>query len=225
MHLQTPFHLLHLALGLRKLTYRGNLWPLASDGAHPAGSLAGAGSGEGQWRGASPWAPEWRPGRPESFSCSHSLCQGILSNMTFSLLESAICPLFLVPSGLPQHTHTVTSSRTLHFPLELHLYLYVYDFPFPFIPILQISMLLPHVLLPLGLFFETQEGPPEMCEGSSDQAKMSRARSSRTDPRGQLSNYSIPFLWPPQELLFLRDDPLVVWLFILWLYFPPSECI
>ena len=165
------------------------------------------------------------PGRPVSFSCSQSLCQGIISNMTFSLLESAICPLFLVPSGLPPthththihthththtHTHRVTSSRTLRFPLELHLYLYVYDFPFPFIPTLQISMLPPHVLLPLGLFFETQEGPPEMCEGSSDQAKMSRARSSRTDPRRQASNHSVPFLWPPQESFFLRDDLLVV---------------
>ena len=156
-------------------------------------------------------------GRLVSSSCNQSLCQGILSNMTFSLLESAICPLFLVPSGLPPththtHTHTyrITSSRTLYFPLELHLYLYVYDFPFPFIPTLQISILLPHVLLPLGLFFETQEGPPEMCEGSSDQAKMSRARSSRTDPRRQASNHSVPFLWPPQESFFLRDDLLVV---------------
>ena len=46
-------------------------------------------------------------GRLVSSSCNQSLCQGILSNMTFSLLESAICPLFLVPSGLPPtHTHT-----------------------------------------------------------------------------------------------------------------------
>lgn len=47
-----------------------------------------------------------------------------------------------------------------------------------------------------------------MCEGPSDQAKMSSARSSRTDPRGQTSNHSVPFLWPPQESFFLRDNPL-----------------
>lgn len=158
LHLQTPFHLLHLALGLRRLTYRGDLWPLASDGACPAGSLAGAGSGEGQWLGASPWAPEWLPWEAHVLQLQsqplsrHPLQHGfLLPGVCYLLPPSLFLQAYLQHTHLHTHIHThrVTSSRKLYFPLEFH---YVYDFPFPFIPILQISMLLPHVLLPRSIF-------------------------------------------------------------------------
>ena len=83
-------------------------------------------------------------------------------------LLSAPSSLFL--QAYPQHTHThththtVTSSRTLHFPLEFHLYLYVYDFPFPFIPILQISMLLPHGLFSSVQFSSVAQSCPTLCD-------------------------------------------------------------
>ena len=113
LHLQTPFHLLHLALGLRRLTYRGDLWPLASDGACPAGSLAGAGSGEGQWLGASPWAPEWLPWEAHVLQLQsqppsrHPLQHGFLL--------PGVCYLLPLPCSFrpTSNTHTHTYTHTL----------------------------------------------------------------------------------------------------------------
>ena len=52
------------------------------------------------------------PGRPMSFSCSHSLCQGILSSMAFSFLESAICSLLPCSFRPTSNTHTYTHTFT-----------------------------------------------------------------------------------------------------------------
>ena len=79
-------------------------------------------------------------------------------------LLSAPSSLFLQAYPQHTHTHTVTSSRTLHFPLEFHLYLSVYDFPFPFIPILQISMLLPHGLFSSVQFSSVAQSCPNLCD-------------------------------------------------------------
>ena len=142
LHLQTPFHLLHLALGLRKLPYRGNLWPLASDGAHPVGSLAGAGSGEGQWLGASPWDPEWLPWearvlqlQSEPLSRHHLQHDFLLAGVRY--LSPLPCSFRSTPNT---HTHTLTHTES---PAPGHC-----AFPWSFTYTFMFMISLSHLSLP-----------------------------------------------------------------------------